>query len=464
MLNLTNAALRVSPETVEPLPHGWPILRELSRATAHTDAHRIGAPEPDHFESVEALVEARAPDHPVYCVRPKEIERTASRFVRSFPGTCLYAVKCNPHPYVLKLLHSAGIRNFDVASLEEVALIDGLFGSSAGLFFNNPAKSRPAIRSASEAYGVRFYTVDHASEVLKLAQEARSCASELVVAVRLAAVSTNARYALSTKYGSSPDEAVQLLQLVHRAGLRAGLSFHVGSQCLEPGSFGDALAASQEVLRRAAVPIELLNVGGGFPAPYPGDETGDLQRYFDAIALGKSALGLSPNCLLFSEPGRALVGTSASIVAQVLVRKRDVIYINDGIYGNLQELRSPKERRPARLVRPDRSVAAETADFKVYGPTCDSDDVLGAPLNLSVDVREGTRASSLLDSAQPTLSHRGRRGRRSAWHRSNATCSATALATHSEISFGRWQFLPSPLCEAPLITSNECTYDCSDRH
>jgi ornithine decarboxylase len=29
------------------------------------------------------------------------------------------------------------------------------------------------------------------------------------------------------------------------------------------------------------------------------------------------------------------------------------------------------------------------APFKVYGPTCDSDDVLGAPLLLPADVAEG---------------------------------------------------------------------------
>jgi ornithine decarboxylase len=76
-------------------------------------------------------------------------------------------------------------------------------------------------------------------------------------------------------------------------------------------------------------------------------------------------------------------------VVQVLVRKDRCLYINDGIFGNMQELRHPKERRPVRLIRPSRPVSPVLSTFKVYGPTCDSDDVLAAPLQLPDDVAEG---------------------------------------------------------------------------
>ena len=99
-------------------------------------------------------------------------------------------------------LYEAGIRDFDVASIDEVSLIDGLFGKVAGMYFNNPAKSRAAIRSASNDYGIRFYTIDHASELEKILDEAQ-LDDDLVVAVRLATGSRDARYALSTKFGAS---------------------------------------------------------------------------------------------------------------------------------------------------------------------------------------------------------------------------------------------------------------------
>jgi ornithine decarboxylase len=370
---------------------------ERPQLTATASQARDGNPAPraaahptdlPHYPGVDELVEELRPAEPVFCLRPAELRRMSARFVSSFPGRVLFAVKCNPHPYVLRTLYDAGIRDFDVASLEEVALVDALFGKAAGIFFNNPAKSRPAVRAASETYGVRFYTVDHASELEKVVDEVRR-EDDPVVAVRVATRSRDARYALSTKFGAPPDEAAELLGKVHRAGLRAGLAFHVGSQCLAPEAFAAALAACGNVVRRARVPLALLNVGGGFPAPYPGDEAAQLERYFAAVILGHRGLRLPPGCFLLCEPGRSLVATAGSVVVQVLLRKGGCLYLNDGIFGNLHELRHPKERRPARLVRPGRPASSRFSGFRVYGPTCDSDDVAAAPLELPDDVAEG---------------------------------------------------------------------------
>ena len=96
---------------------------------------------------------------PVFCIHPAELRAAARRF-RAFPGRVLYAVKCNPHPAVLETLFEEGITDFDVASLDEIKLIDDLFGGRAGQYFNNPAKTRPAIRTASKDHQIRFYTVD----------------------------------------------------------------------------------------------------------------------------------------------------------------------------------------------------------------------------------------------------------------------------------------------------------------
>jgi ornithine decarboxylase len=341
----------------------------------------------DLYPSVDAVVEELHPSDPVFCLRPAELRAAAARFA-SFPGRALYAVKCNPHPYVLRALYEAGIRDFDVASIDEVSLIDGLFGKAAGMYFNNPAKSRPAIRSASNTYGIRFYTIDHASELEKILDEAQ-LGDDLVVAVRLATGSRNARYALSTKFGANPEDTVKLLKLVHANRLRVGLSFHVGSQCLSPGSFTEALAQCGKLIRTSGVPIGVLNVGGGFPAPYPGDDPAILEEYFASIIFGYYRLGLPPGCLLLCEPGRSLVATAGSVITQVVVRRDKSLFINDGVFGTLQELRHPKERRPARVIRPGRPINSQVCEFRVFGPTCDSDDVLGAPLSLPHDVAEG---------------------------------------------------------------------------
>jgi ornithine decarboxylase len=339
------------------------------------------------YDRIEDVIEDLRPSEPVFGIKPAELRAAAARF-KVFPGRPLYAVKCNPHPLVLETLFDAGISDFDVASLGEIQLIEGLFGKAAGQFYNNPAKPRPAIAMASEAYGVRFYTADCIEEVEKILEEAR-LSDDLIVAVRMTTQPRGARYVLSTKFGASQEEAVRILQMIAGRGVRAGITFHVGSQCLAPHAFGAAMTQAGKVARRAGVPISVINVGGGFPAPYPGDNPPSLNSYFSHVVHGRQSLKLAPGYMLLCEPGRSLVATAGTVLLQVVVRRGRCLYLNDGVFGTLQELGHPKERRPVRLLRNGARAVKRDASFKIYGPTCDSNDVLGAPFLLPDDVREG---------------------------------------------------------------------------
>jgi ornithine decarboxylase len=349
-------------------------------------ARQVGAPL-RNFESVDAVIAELKPTEPVFCISPAKLREAAAGF-QSFPGRPLYAVKCNPHPYVLETLYRAGITDFDVASLDEVRLIDGMFGKAAGQFFNNPAKTRPAIRTASERHDIRFYTADCIEEIEKIIDEAAG-SDDLVIAVRLATRGADARYVLSTKFGAQPDEAARMLRFIQQRGIKAGISFHVGSQCLAPGAFANAVELAGKVAQKADVALSVLNVGGGFPAPYPGDDIAGREQYFGQLVRAMRNIGLPRSCIVLCEPGRSLVATSGTTIVQVVMRRDRNLFINDGVFGTLQELGHPKERRPVRLLRNGIRSPAKTADFKVWGPTCDSNDVLGAPFTLPEDVREG---------------------------------------------------------------------------
>ena len=362
-------------------------LEYLDRIREAFPATRRQSPAPVAYDSVRATIDDLQPSEPVFCINPAELRAAAKRF-SSFPGRALYAVKCNPDPFVLKTLFDAGITDFDVASIDEVRLIDSLFGKAAGQFFNNPAKTRPAIRSASTEFGIRFYTADSVAEIDKILEEAVS-EKDLIIAVRLLTVAKDARYILSTKFGADVEEAVQMLNHISKSGAKTGISFHVGSQCLAPQAFSSALSLVDKVARKARVPLSVLNVGGGFPAPYPGDEVRGLEYYFSHIVRGRRDLQLPSGCLVVCEPGRSLVATAGTVILQVVNRRDRSIFVNDGVFGTLQELGHPKERRPLTLHRRGSSPSSRTAEFKVYGPTCDSNDVLGAPFVLAEDVREG---------------------------------------------------------------------------
>ncbi|MBB3944519.1 ornithine decarboxylase [Rhizobium skierniewicense] len=363
------------------------LPQTIETALSPAESKRRSGPPLEVFESVDAIISDLRPTEPVFCLQPSKIRQAAKRF-SVFPGRPLYAVKCNPHPFVLETLFQAGITDFDVASLEEVRLIDRLFGSSAGQFFNNPAKSRPAIRTASFNHGIRFYTADCEEEIEKIFQEA-DFDSDLMVAVRLATKPADARYVLSTKFGAQPDDAARMLKIIQKRGAKAGISFHVGSQCLAPEAFSAAITLASKVSRAAGVPLSVLNVGGGFPAAYPGDRVQGLEHYFAQIVHARRGIDLPHGCIVLCEPGRSLVAEAGTTIVQVVVRRDRAIYINDGVFGTLQELTHPKETRPIRLIRHHARPAAPMASFKVYGPTCDSNDVLGAPLTLPNDVQEG---------------------------------------------------------------------------
>ena len=340
----------------------------------------------DPYRSARAMVAAMTPSYPVYCLRPAVLEESARRFLEAFPGRVLYAMKCNPHPRVLRALYDAGIHHFDTASLPEIAQVRELF-RDAGAYFMHPVKARAVIKTAYEVYGVRHFVVDHESELAKVHDETGG--EGVTIIVRMATPHAGAAYDLSTKFGARPALAAELLKEVRREGLQAGISFHVGSQCLTPRAYRTALELVGEVVEAAKTDIHFLDVGGGFPAPYLGVNMPPLDDYIAEINAGVGALSLRRDCVLMCEPGRALVAGGCSLVVQVLLRKDDQIYVNDGIYGSLSEMVTARLQMPARLIRLDGEPAAAMRDFTVAGPTCDSLDMLPFPFRLAEDVREG---------------------------------------------------------------------------
>ena len=116
---------------------------------------------------IATMLAARKPDEPVYALRPHAIRAAAELFTTSFPGEVLYAVKANPDPLVLEALYAGGIRQFDVASLEEIRLVKERF-PAVQCFFMHPVKAVTALREAANTYGITHFAVDHPDELAKI--------------------------------------------------------------------------------------------------------------------------------------------------------------------------------------------------------------------------------------------------------------------------------------------------------
>jgi len=339
------------------------------------------------FTDVTAVARALRPSYPVYCLRPDVLAASARRFISQFPGTVLYAVKCNPHPLVLSALYKGGIRHFDTASLTEIAQVADAF-EDAHTYFMHPVKARAVIKSAYQIYGVRHFVVDHMDELNKVVQEVGAQGNTIVVRVNTPPAN-DALYHLAAKFGAAPQQAVELMKEAKARGAEVGLAFHVGSQCRSPEAYLAALQLLGGVIAEAGVRPVCIDVGGGFPAAYGDRPVPALDAYMDAIRQGLKLLKLSPTVQIFAEPGRALVAQGCSLLTQVQLRKDDRLYINDGIYGSLSEMNTVAIRLPARVIRLDGAVSETLAEFALNGPTCDSLDVLPGTFSLPADVREG---------------------------------------------------------------------------
>jgi len=332
---------------------------------------------------VDDLVRLERPSEPMHCLRPATIIAAAEAFVGGFAGDVLYAVKCNPEPAVLQALWEGGVRHFDCASLAEVALVSHVLPEGK-IHFMHPVKSRPAIANAYAVHGVRDFVLDSEAELDKILTETAQ-ARDLGLIIRLALPAGTARYDLSGKFGAWPEEAMSLLQAARPHAKRLGVSFHVGSQCLDPLAWRHAIALAGRIIRASGVAVEVLDVGGGFPVAYPDMVPPPLGAFLAEIEESVEALGM-PGLALWAEPGRALAAAGTSVVVQVLLRRGDRLFINDGVYGSLSDAGAPGFRYPCRLLRHS---SGAPRGFGFFGPTCDSADAMRGPFLLPGDVAEG---------------------------------------------------------------------------
>jgi len=330
------------------------------------------------------------PVQPVTLLRPHAASRAARFFTEKFPGQSLYAVKANPAPDLLRVLWDAGVTHYDVASLGEVRLVAATL-PDATLCFMHPVKAEEAIAEAYFTHGVKTFSLDTLEELEKIVRATATdgvAASDLNLLVRLRVSSDHSKLSLASKFGADPSEIKPLLMAARQASDALGLCFHVGSQAMSPAAYGEAMERVRDAIVEAAVTVDIVDVGGGFPSWYPGMEPPALISYFDVIHRAFEDLPISYSAELWCEPGRALCAEYASVLVRVEKRRGNELYINDGAYGALFDAAHIGWRYPVQLVRDEQSDTRDM-EFSFYGPTCDDLDHMAGPFELPADVQAG---------------------------------------------------------------------------
>jgi len=291
-----------------------------------------------------------------------------------------YAVKANADPAIVKTLYEEGA-SFDVASMPEFQIVyenikdmparqrqDWIWDK---IIYANPIKSNETLKELDEYKPLVTY--DNFEEIRKV----KKYAPHAGLALRIKVPNTGAMVELSSKFGAPPGEAVTLIEAAHDAGLIVeGLSFHVGSQTTNFENFVQAINLSASIFAEAesrGYKMKLLDIGGGFPAPYD-----DSVKPFRQLAskINNEINRLFPkNIEILAEPGRFMIATAGTLVAEIIgkaVRDNKLCYyINDGVYHTFSGIIFDHCKYPIKAFK-----KGATQICSVFGPTCDALDTI----------------------------------------------------------------------------------------
>ncbi len=306
---------------------------------------------------------------PLLYISTEQLRLNAHRFMAAMPKVRPhFAVKSNPDRRVLEVFREEGV-HFEIASREELAILLDMRVAPDSIFYSNPIKPEDYIRYAASR-GVRWFAVDSVAEVEKL----HRLAPKSSLYLRISVSNRGSAWPLEGKFGVIGREAEAVMDACLQWGMDlAGVTFHVGSQCLNPDNWVQGIRAAQRVfsaMRQRGFRPRLLNLGGGFPVQM----SAEVPPISQIGALINAELANQDNGFtVIAEPGRNLVASAGCLVTRVIgtaIRKgQRWLYLDTGIYGGLMEF-NERFRYP---VVSDR--AGEMVSWTLAGPTCDSLDV-----------------------------------------------------------------------------------------
>ena len=338
----------------------------------------------------KAQLQKLAQEHgtPLFIVDHDELRKNYRTFKRYLPRVQAYfAVKANSLPEIVQTLFKEGA-SFDVASMPEFQTVyQNIKGMPAKqrqdwiwdkIIYANPIKPEATLEQLDKYKPL--VTFDNVEEIHKIKKHAPHAG----LALRLKVPNTGAMVELSSKFGASPGEAVDMILEADRVGLTVeGVSFHVGSQTTNFENYVQALALTANIFKEAQdrgyKKMNLVDIGGGFPAPY--DAT--VKPFRDLAKVINSEIDrLFPKDIeILAEPGRFMVATAGTAVSRVVGKAirdgKPCYYINDGVYHTYSGVIFDHLHYPIKAFK-----KGPTQLSAVFGPTCDALDVISMAENL----------------------------------------------------------------------------------
>ena len=329
--------------------------------------------ESEHFAAL-----AQAFGTPLLAFDPQVVQQHYHALCQALPGVRLYyAVKAHPQEPIIRTIDRLG-GGFDVASSGETDLLLSLKVFGRRTIHTHPIKKDAEIRLGLR-FGVTTFVVDNPYELEKLVPYR----TRVGVLLRVSFRSASATVDLSKKFGCTPHEVPEIIRRARELGLHVkGLSFHVGSQCRDAAKHVESIrqcrALMDQMNRDDGAPLNVLDIGGGFPADYARAGL-DIVEFCRPIR--EALQDLPDDWDVLAEPGRYLVAASVTSITSVVGKSiRNGVrwyYLDDGVYGSFSGQIYDHACYPLQVLRD-----GELYESVLAGPTCDSIDIVAEQIQL----------------------------------------------------------------------------------
>ena len=299
---------------------------------------------------------------------PRVMKNIAAVETEVRPDRLFYAVKCNSLPRVLHTVAAAGC-GFEINNKSEWMHLDRQGLSHAPMINSSPISSAGDVRFL-HARGVRMFCVDSRAQVDNLAVNAPGAS----VYVRLYHGNTGSRFKLN-RLGTALEAALDLIAYAGEMGIRpVGVTFHVGSQCKDPGNWQQAIKTAARVFE--AYPfLKVLNLGGGFPVSY-GEPVPALASLGVVIRESLDRY-FTRRPEIWVEPGRFIVGDAAFTCASVIqIREAEPVsrvVVDMSVFSGFMEILEISDGFHY-SVTGDSGMAGDFVRYDIGGPTCAGTD------------------------------------------------------------------------------------------
>lgn len=346
-----------------------------------------------HVEEVALSEVAARFGTPCYVYSKAALTLAYREFSEAFTGRDVlicYAVKANSNLAILDLYAKLGA-GFDIVSEGELARVLAAGGDPRKVVFSGVGKRAEEMRAALE-HNILCFNVESQPELLRLSAVASEMGVRAAVSLRVNPdVDPKTHPYIATglkqnKFGVAIEEALVLYRVARQLPSidMVGIDCHIGSQITDIAPFSDALEKLLQLvdkLEHEGIALHHLDLGGGIGIRYKDEQPIKIQHYADTLM---GLLGSRRQQLIF-EPGRSFVGNAGLLLTRVEYIKQGGdrrFAIVDAAMNDL--IRPALYDAYHEIVNVSPSANAESVQYDIVGPVCESGDFLGRDRTLAI--------------------------------------------------------------------------------